>query len=79
MRERKELKQFIFVFLGKKKEGAEAQEMYEVMRKESPQVIKRDKIEGFKSFVKLINAIPEVNTDEKKNNRILYKINTKFK
>lgn len=78
MRERKELKQFVFVFLGKKKEGADAQEIYETMRRQAPEIIRRDHVQGFKSFVKIINTIPEVKTGEKENNKFLYKINKKI-
>lgn len=78
MRDRKELRQFVVVFLGNRKEGADAQEIYGAMRKKAPEVIKHDNIQGFKSFVKLINAIPEVLTGEKENNRLLYKVNKKL-
>lgn len=79
MRERKELKQFIFVFLEKKQEGADAIEIYENLRRQAPEIIRRDHVQGFKSFVKLINAIPEVEAKDKESNRFVYKLNKKFK
>lgn len=67
-----ETKRLIFVIL--KKESMVARDLYEEVKEIGQHVIHEDRIRGFRSFVKIINSFPEIDSQRNRENRMVYKV-----
>lgn len=62
MIERKELNKLVVATLDSS-ESLKAVQLYDLLRRENGDVLRQDKVKGFRSFVKVLNQFAEIRTE----------------
>jgi hypothetical protein len=75
MEKRKELNKFVMIVInGCGSEPPCAREIYEKIKDDNPQIIREEKVRGFKSFVKILNSFKEIKPVGTRGSPLAYKL-----